>query len=673
MWSSIYRVQGFSGLVPLRCGFCRTGFTQSKYHKYQPTGLSCWLPTVRAIVSLAAGVLRTTHHFAALVAAPGSIGVMSHLLTTKKKEALDEGVSKASKAQRSTRPGEDDAHTPQERLWSAAEAGKLELLRAACAERVDLDARRPADGLAALHLACLKGSDGAVATLLRAGAAVQAPDAAGRTPLHAAAASDCANCCFALQKWGGADFAIDATDRDGRHALSLSAESGACRGVEELLRMGASVTLKDKAGRTALHYACIDGNAEVAALLVDHQADPDAEDDHQRTPRSVALDLGRANVLRALDGERPSTTEDLAQAEATKWRWVVVDEQGTLVETNERRVAVFRSRASAAKWASALPDFQVCELKESALFEFDTKVQHDRIDGGADEARRFEAEEDPVMAEFRRQETSKATSGARADERQALDELKAVEKKLDAFARRADEARAIADMCEHAVVDVFARSHGLERSLEALKSELSSQPRGADLLASLERLSERGHPASKPGADPRRLAAAAAELVSDGDLPAWRAPAAYTAPCAEEEDSPARRSSRASELMKRLETKYATTEGSATVAPPPDVLKAQQRSRAPARRTLPMQRFVPPASPSKVPSPTPPPPPPAEVASLRGLLDAARLGDKAGAFEAEEIDLDTVLEAHRAGDLMDLLREVGLKAGERLRVKRALG
>ena len=59
--------------------------------------------------------------------------------------------------------------------------------------------------------------------------------------------------------------------------------------------------------------------------------------------------------------------------------------------------------------------------------------------------------------------------------------------------------------------------------------------------------------------------------------------------------------------------------------------------------------------------------------SRRDLLDAARLGDKIGAFEDEEIDLDAILEAHRAGDLMDLLREVGLKAGERLRVKRALG
>ena len=115
---------------------------------------------------------------------------MSHLLTTKKTEALDAAVAEASRNQRSTRPREDAVETPQERLWNAAEQGKLEVLRATCSERVDLDARRPADGLAALHLACIRGSDGAVATLLREGAAVTAVDASGRTALHAAAASD---------------------------------------------------------------------------------------------------------------------------------------------------------------------------------------------------------------------------------------------------------------------------------------------------------------------------------------------------------------------------------------------------------------------------------------------------------------------------------------------------
>ena len=434
--------------------------------------------------------------------------------------------------------------------------------------------------------------------------------------------------------------------------------------------MGSDVHLRDKAGRTALHYACIDGNARVASVLIQHGADADAEDDQQRSPRQVALDLGRDNVLRALDGERPQ--DDLAEQETRKWRWVVVDERGSLVETNAHRVAVFRSRAAAAAWASSLQDFQVCELKEQALFDFETRVLHDRIDGGAEEARQFEETEDPVMAEFRRQEHVKTVSGAAADERKALEDLKAVEAKLDDFARRADEARAIADMREHAVVDVFARSHELERSLEALKAELSTSEKGPDLIASLERLSQRGHPAAKPGADPRRLAAAAAELVSDESLPAWRAPDAYKAP--DVPDSPARRSSRASELMQRLETKYAVpAAGAVSVAPPPDVVQARSATTAPERRAMPIQRFVPPASPSKAPSPAPPPPPASEPESLRDLLDAARLGDKIAAFEDEEIDLEAILEAHRAGDLMDLLREVGLKAGERLRVKRALG
>ena len=161
-------------------------------------------------------------------------------------------------------------------------------------------------------------------------------------------------------------------------------------------------------------------------------------------------------------------------------------------------------------------------------------------------------------------------------------------------------------MREHAVVDVFARSHELERSLEALKAELSTSEKGPDLIASLERLHQRGHPAAKPGADPRRLAAAAAELVSDNDLPAWRAPDQYKAPARE---SPERRSSRASELMQRLETKYAVphTEGAVSVAPPPDVVRARSATTAPERRAMPIQRFVPPASPSKAPSPAPPP------------------------------------------------------------------
>ena len=78
---------------------------------------------------------------------------MSHLLSSKKTEALDAAVAEASRNQRSTRPQEEEQTTPQERLWTAAEKGQLEALRDACTSTVDLDARRPADGLAALSLA----------------------------------------------------------------------------------------------------------------------------------------------------------------------------------------------------------------------------------------------------------------------------------------------------------------------------------------------------------------------------------------------------------------------------------------------------------------------------------------------------------------------------------------
>ena len=82
------------------------------------------------------------------------------------------------------------------------------------------------------------------------------------------------------------------------------------------------------------------------------------------------------------------------------------------------------------------------------------------------------------MAEFRRQEHVKV-AGAAADERKALEDLKAVEAKLDAFARRAEEARPSRTCASMLLLDVFARSHELERSLEALKAELSTSEKGS--------------------------------------------------------------------------------------------------------------------------------------------------------------------------------------------------
>lgn len=52
-----------------------------------------------------------------------------------------------------------------------------------------------------------------------------------------------------------------------------------------LLEAGADVNAKDKGGHTPLHWACITGRVDVARLLLDHGADPNArEADYGRTP-----------------------------------------------------------------------------------------------------------------------------------------------------------------------------------------------------------------------------------------------------------------------------------------------------------------------------------------------------------------------------------------------------
>ena len=154
-------------------------------------------------------------------------------------------------------------------------------------------------------------------------------------------------------------------------------------------------------------------------------------------------------------------------------------------------------------------------------------------------------------------------------------------------------------------------------------------------------------------------------------MPAWRAPDQYKAPVTE---SPARRSSRASELMQRLETKYAVpSEGRGERG-----AAARRGGGAVDRLAAPRARAAHPALRAAgvaVQGRRRRPPPASEPASLRC---AARLGMQIGAFEDEEIDLEAILEAHRAGDLMDLARRRGDKigafeAGERLSIRQGSG
>ena len=240
-------------------------------------------------------------------------------------------------------------------------------------------------------------------------------------------------------------------------------------------------------------------------------------------------------------------------------------------------------------------------------------------------------------------------------------------------------------------MSIFSRSHDLEQSIAELTKRLRASPSGPKLIESLENLRRQRHPAAKEGADPGRAALAAAELLDENraKLPAWAPPPPQPVYARDDDEPPPpakKTADRASELMKRLEQSYddkarAYAKKSAPV--PEDVQRARREPEARPRRVLPMQEVrasafaAPAAPPPPAPAPAPPPPapapaPPPDFEDLAALLAAAGLEKRADVFEAEDADLEVVLEAHEAGDLMDLLKEIGLKATERMKIKRAL-
>ncbi len=115
--------------------------------------------------------------------------------------------------------------------------------------------------------------------LLEHGANPEFTDASGRAlPLHCAA------------RWGDRESvrmlldrgaAVDARDGDGNTPLHSAADAGA---VEELLAAGADVNAQDKDGAVPLQIAIGVGNVAVVKTLLDHKADPTLKNAKGQTP-----------------------------------------------------------------------------------------------------------------------------------------------------------------------------------------------------------------------------------------------------------------------------------------------------------------------------------------------------------------------------------------------------
>jgi len=158
-------------------------------------------------------------------------------------------------------------------LVCAAEEGLDEAVRFLLDRKADTEteARGLRGRRTALHAAAAGGHDGIVRMLLDAGAAVDARDAMGRTPLlHAA------------------------FGQDKRKSERYAAAAGA------LLEKGADPEARDGRGETALTLAAGNRNPETVALLVSRGAGGNVRNGNGRTPLMLAAEAGDPAMVETL-------------------------------------------------------------------------------------------------------------------------------------------------------------------------------------------------------------------------------------------------------------------------------------------------------------------------------------------------------------------------------------
>jgi imidazolonepropionase-like amidohydrolase len=149
----------------------------------------------------------------------------------------------------------------------------------------------------ALPIAAYTGDAARVEALLARGAAVDARDSTGLTPLMAASYAGHAPTVAALVRGGAA---VDAVNRDGQTSLVMAAYEGHADVVAVLLRAGAQVDRGDNTGLTPLMAAAYAGHVPVVRALLVAGAEVPARNRRGQTALDLARYQRHAEVVRLL-------------------------------------------------------------------------------------------------------------------------------------------------------------------------------------------------------------------------------------------------------------------------------------------------------------------------------------------------------------------------------------
>jgi ankyrin repeat protein len=154
------------------------------------------------------------------------------------------------------------------------------------------------DGTTPLHWAVHRNDLKAAASLIKAGADVNAANRYGVPPLSLAATNGNADMLELLLKAGANP---DAAQSEGETALMTAARTGMAAAVKTLLAHGADVNAKESwRGQTALMWAAAEGHAEAIQVLLEAGAQVNARSNAGWTPILFAAREGQLAAVRTL-------------------------------------------------------------------------------------------------------------------------------------------------------------------------------------------------------------------------------------------------------------------------------------------------------------------------------------------------------------------------------------
>jgi len=218
---------------------------------------------------------------------------------------------------------------PAQEIFDLIASGDVQAVKALIERSPEVLAVRMTNGSTPLHLAAVRDRRDIVAVLIGKGAALEARDDYGRTPLILCARERGQAATGRVLLDAGAE--INALDKFGDSALDLAAWRGKADFVDLLLEKGAKVPtagpklgsllslsasqglttlfgrlvegggdLKAAADRSLLHAAAAGGSARIIASLLDLGIDPAARDRFGWTPLHYAARDGRTEAVRTL-------------------------------------------------------------------------------------------------------------------------------------------------------------------------------------------------------------------------------------------------------------------------------------------------------------------------------------------------------------------------------------